>query len=142
MSYDPTKLQVDNFVRNRIHLCGNYDLSNFIRLVGRKSRNKTYLFLKSNLPDIAIRLDESSAWTLSQVCFILYGQQTMIESDEGLLRILSIMTKAMKQILRSDEVVLPRNISMILLGLQSNQCTQTESKEFLSVLAEVINKIK
>ena len=137
--------QMDRFVLEMLPSCNNQNVADFLRLAGKKSNSSpNHTFLKNHLPAIADRIVASSAvsWKLSQISFIIYGQQALSENDVGLLKILSTMTIACREVLKGCEIIKPRTVSLLLLGLQNNQCICKESKDFLIVVAEMIKKVK
>ena len=73
---------VDKFVWNKLQGCTASDISNFMRLLGKK-KNTPNLILKRHLLAIATQLARmtSARWDYASVSFVLYGLQSVREGD-------------------------------------------------------------
>ena len=114
-----------------------------MRLSGKRSDSKNYLLLKTKLPVIAARIEtlSSQTWGYKDIAFVMFGLQCFDEKDDGVISIISSMTKiASKTILKKEEVK-AQSVSMILLGLQKMQCTTFECQEMIAVIIKMIIKV-
>ena len=132
----------DAFVDDFLLKCSKFELSNFIRIAGKKSRNNTAPHMIRRLPDFARKLDSmvSSTWNYKDIAYIMYGLQSCKESDDGYLTIISTMSKIATRTALRDEAILGQSLSMILYGLKGNKFEQKESKEMLSCLHRIAIK--
>ena len=132
----------DAFVDDFLPKCSKFYTANFVRIVGKKSRNNTASHMIRRLPDITRKLDSmvSSAWNYKDIAYIMYGLQSCKESDDGYLTIMSTMSKIATRTALRDEAILGQGLSMILYGLKGNKFEQKESKEMLSCLHRIAIK--
>ena len=134
-------IKFESFINERLHMCNNADIASLMRLSGKRLKSGTLLTLKSHLPLIAHRLKEltTSRWMFMHMSFIIYGLQSLYESDSGYLDILCTMSKVAEDLTRRGRMeVTPQNISMLFYGLQNNRCHEYESRCMISNLAELI----
>ena len=134
----------DAFVDELLADCSKSDISNFIRIAGKRSRNNTALHMIRRLPDISRKLDSmaSSVWSYREISNIIYGLQCCRESDDGYLAIMSTMSKIATRTAMRGEMIQSQSLSMLLYGLRSNKFKRTESRELLSSLHKIAVKCK
>jgi hypothetical protein len=132
----------DAFVDDFLPKCSIFDIADFTRIAGKKSKNKMPFHMIRRLPDIASKLESmvSARWNYKEIAFIMYGLQSCKESDDGYLTIMSTMSKIVTRTAERDEAILDQGLSMILYGLQSNKFEQKESREMLSCLHKIAIK--
>ena len=135
---------VDAFVKEWLPGCTVREISNFMRITGKKSRNKSHLHLKRHLPAIASRIESLSSvsWRPIDVSAALYGLQCLAEDDDGYLAVVTSMTAALAKSTRSGEAVASQSISMTLLGLQNNTLGARQSLELLDSITIMIQSCK
>ena len=134
-------VKFESFIEERLNMCNNADIASLMRLSGKRLKSETLLTLKSHLPLIAHRLKAltASRWMFMHMSFIIYGLQSLHESDSGYLDILCSMSKVAEDLTRRGRMeVTPQNISMLFYGLQNNECHEYESRRMISNLAELI----
>jgi hypothetical protein len=89
-----TSSEIDSFVKEWLQKWTQRELSSFIRILGKKSKSKTFLHLKRLLPSIASRIEVSTpACRLRDISAILYSLQFLREDDDGYLAILAVITE-------------------------------------------------
>jgi hypothetical protein len=134
--------KVNFFIARRLKDCHNLEISQLLHLLGKKSRNVHNRLLKSHLPAMACQLQKLSVnnWSFIDIASIVYGLQSLDESEDGVIDIISIMTKAAIATLKTEMRPKPSNISMIIIGLQKNRLQTESSREFVSVLSSIVQK--
>ena len=132
----------DTYLDELLSNCTIADVTNFVRISGKRSNNDLSLHMMRRLPDIAGKLKslESSEWMFMDVSFIIYGLQLCCESDDGYLSILSTMSRILTRIVKRRDVINSQNLSMIIYGLKKSKYDQRESKEMLSCLHRVVER--
>ena len=132
----------DTFLDELLSNCTIADITNFVRISGKRSSNDLTLHMMRRLPDIAGKLKslESSKWIFMDVSFIIYGLQSCCESDDGYLSILSTMSRILTRIVNRRDVIRSQNLSMIIYGLRKSKYDHRESKEMLSCLHRVVER--
>ena len=110
------------------------EISDFMRITGKKSRNKTRLHLKRNLPAIASRIKKlpTVSWRYRDISAVVYGLQCLREDDDGYLAVVAAMTAALVKSNQSREAVSFKLISMAMIGLQKNKLRARQSVELLN----------
>ena len=110
------------------------EISDFMRITGKKSRNKTRLHLKRNLPAIASRIKKlpTVSWRYRDISAVVYGLQCLREDDDGYLAVVAAMTAALVKSNQSREAVPFKSISMAMIGLQKNKLRARQSVELLN----------
>ena len=136
-----SKPTVDMFMYDRIDECDVANLSNLMRLSGKLMKSRKDLLMKVHMPAIGSRLETLSSlpWSFINIAFIFYGLQRMKESDNGLTRILKIMTEIAGEASLKEQKPSAQNISMILLGFQKNKCADEATKNLLPLVAKLIS---
>ena len=124
---------VDAFVMGWLPGCSVREMSDFMRITGKKSRNKTHLHLKRNLPAIASRIEKLStaSWRSRGISAVVYGLQCLLEDDDGYLAVVAAMTAAFVKSTQSGDAVPFQSISMAMIGLQKNKLRARQSVELL-----------
>ena len=125
---------VDAFVKGWLPGCTVREISDFMRITGKKSRNKTRLHLKRNLPAIASRIKKlpTVSWRYRDISAVVYGLQCLREDDDGYLAVVAAMTAALVKSNQSREAVPFKSISMAMIGLQKNKLRARQSVELLN----------
>jgi hypothetical protein len=135
----------DSFIAEKLSKCSTPDIARFIRLSGNKMNRRLSKRLKQHLPAIALQLHSMSdvPWKMMHISFVIYGLQCFQETDDGYLNILATMSKLATKTLDKDEKARldPRDISMLLQGLQSNRCVERESRELVLCIARMLRSI-
>ena len=124
---------VDAFVKGWLPGSTPREISDFMRITGKKSRNKSHLHLKRNLPAIVSRIEELSTatWKYPAISAVLYGLQCLLEDDDGYLAVVATMTAALVKSTQCGETIPFKSISMALIGLQKNRLNARQSVELL-----------
>ena len=133
------KVLFDNFMRESFKDCKIRNISNFMRLAGKKSRSKSTYYLKKHLPYIASRLQSSihSSWRYLDISFVIYGLQCLDENDRSYLDILSTMTKIVSITQKSEDIMEARFLSIMLYGLQRNTGNGRINGRLLAVISQI-----
>ena len=132
-SSDGGSSAVDAFVKGWLPGCTVREISDFMRITGKKSRNKSHLHLKRNLPAIASRLEKSTTatWRYRDISAVLYGLQCLVEDDDGYVGVVAAMGAALVRSTRHGEAVPFQSRSMAMIGLQKNRLRARQSVELL-----------
>jgi hypothetical protein len=142
---DAVNERFDSFIAEKLSKCSTPDIARFIRLSGNKMNRRLSKRLKQHLPAIALQLHSMSdvPWKMMHISFVIYGLQCFQETDDGYLNILATMSKLAIKTLDKDEKARldPRDISMLLQGLQSNRCVERESRELVLCIARMLRSI-
>ena len=127
---------IDAFVKEWLPGCSVNEVSNFMRISGKKSKYKSYLHLKRHLPSIASRIESllSYSWRPKDVSSALYGLQCLQENDDGYLIVVAAMTAALSKSIQSGRVTPWQSISMIMVGLQKNGLNASQSLDLVRSL--------
>jgi hypothetical protein len=132
----------DSFIAEKLSKCSIPDIARFIRLSGNKMNKSLSKRLRRHLPAIALQLHSMShvPWKMMHISFVIYGLQCFQETDDGYLDILATMSKLATKTLDKDEKARldPRDISMLLQGLQNNRCAEEESRELVLCIARML----
>ena len=130
----------DEFVSKSMKRLSVSKLSNFVRLSGKKSANKTFFHLKRNLPAVSQQIESisKSKWCWKDVAFLTYGLQCLEETDDGYLSIMASVNRIIKKNGSSGGSLAAQDIGMMFVGIQNNHCRHYESKQFLLTLADII----
>ena len=133
------KVLFDKFMRESFKDCKIRNISNFMRLAGKKSRSKSTYYLKKHLPYIASRLQSSihSSWRYLDISFVIYGLQCLDENDRSYLDILSTMTKIVSITQKSEDIMEARFLSIMLYGLQRNTGNGRINGRLLAVISQI-----
>ena len=115
-------------------------LSLFMRSAGKRSKNKSYTFLKQNLPHIARKLErlQTSSWNFRTFSGIIFGLHCQNEADNGYRDIMSTMSKIATKIAYRGYSMDRKALSMILYGLRSNKFHSEESMMMLATLPSML----
>lgn len=134
--------KVNRFIVERLKDCHNLEISQLLHLLGKKSRNIHNRLLRRHLPALVCQLQKLSDnnWSFIDIASAMYGLQSLEESDDGVLDIISFMTRAAAATLKTEMQPKPSNVSMIMIGLQRNQLQSEISREFISVLSLIVKK--
>lgn len=134
--------KVNYFIAERLKDCHNLEISQLLHLLGKKSRNVHNRLLRTHLPAIACQLQKLSVnnWSFIDIASVIYGLQSLDESEDGVIDIISVMTRAAVATLKTELLPKPSNISMIIIGLQRNNLQNEFSREFVSVLSSIVKK--
>ena len=137
-----SKLAVDSFMKNRLQYCDCRCVGDLMRLLGKKTRHKSHLYLENHLPAIALHIESllSRRWNLMQISFVVYGLQCYSEQSNGVLKILSAMASAATIAMTNLEQPTTQNIVMLLLGLQKNSCKEVETQQLLSIIVQLMGR--
>lgn len=129
----------EHFVKHRLDICDASQITNFIRLAGRKSKSKSYLLLVENLRYVALKLEKlkSHPWSFKNISRVIYGLQCLSVKDSGYTEIIITMTDIANDNMKRNNDFPPQNLSMSLYGLQRNNCEDEPSRRLLSVLAKM-----
>ena len=129
----------DTFVDELLADCSKSDISNFMRIAGKRSRKNTASHMTRRLPDLSRKLDSmvSSEWSYREISNIFYGLQCCKESDDSYLTIMLTMSKIATRSAMRGEMIESQSLSMLLYGLRSNKFKQTESRKVLSCLHKI-----
>ena len=124
---------IDDFVKEWLPGCSVNEIANFMRISGKKSKDKSYLHLKRHLPAAASRIENllSNSWKPIHVAATLYGLQCLQEDDDGYLTIAAAMTAAFSKLIQNGQAVPSRSISMIIVGLQRNGLKARQSRDLV-----------
>ena len=125
---------IDDYMEEWLPGCTVCEVSNFMRILGKKSRDKSHLHLKRHLPIIASRIENllSDSWRPIDVAAMLYSLQCLQEDDDGYMIIVAAMTVALSKCIESGQAVPSRSLSMIIVGLQRNRLTVRQSIDLIS----------
>lgn len=132
---------VDAFIKGRLHECGLDNISNLVRLAGRESRDESFTALRDNLPLIASRLQmmsSSNSWHFRNISMIIFGLQSMGETEPGVSDIISLMSSLATSQLAKGTVFAPEDIATMLLGLQNMQCHTVHTIKLLSIATTMV----
>jgi hypothetical protein len=142
---DTMNRRFDSFIAEKLSKCSIPDIARFIRLSGNKMNRRLSKRLRQHLPAIALQLHSMSdvPWKMMHISFVIYGLQCFQETDKGYLNILATMSKLATKTLDKDEKARldPRDISMLLQGLQNNRCEEKESRELVLCIARMLRSI-
>ena len=143
-STTPKTEQLEEFVNTRLQDCRNLELAQLLHFWGKKSARNHHASMRNHLPAMAALLSKLSIsnWTFGEISSMMYGLQCLREKTDGVLPIIEIMTKASVESLKADANPAPKNISMILLGLQKNTFSTVISRKFITVLTSMVMKRK
>ena len=135
---------IDLFVNDWLPECTAREISDFVRIAGKKSRVKSYLHLKRHLPTIASRIEDLSlvSWKPINVSAVLYGLQCFQEDDDGYLAVVAAMRTALMKSIERKCLIPPQSISMAILGLQKNKLKARQSIELLNSIKIMIISCK
>lgn len=139
-----SKTLLSNFVMdNLIHLEPS-NLAHLMRVTGKLTKSRRDMLLRYYMPAISARLKmlSSRSWSFSHISYVIFGLQRMDESDDGILDILQTMTSISNETAKRSILPLPQDVSMMLLGLETNFCTEKETKIFLTLMVKMIKSCK
>jgi hypothetical protein len=131
---------IDAFVKDWLPGCSVREISNFMRISGKKSMNESHLHLKRHLPSIASRIENlsSDSWRPIDVAAALYGLQCLSEDDDGYLTVTAAMTVALTESIRRRQAIPPQSIAMAMVGLQNNRLRTRQSLLLLDSVTAMV----
>ena len=102
------ELLYDVFVKSRLQDCSVGNTSRFIRLSGKKSRNRSSALLRKHLPTLASQIKTLllSRWSYRHISSVLYGLQSLGEKDTGYRDILAMMSTVATSALGQSCIIL------------------------------------
>ena len=142
-NYLDTHLNVDAFIKGRLHECSVENISNLLRLAGRESRDESFSALRDNLPLIASRLQimsSSNSWHFRNISMTVFGLQSMRETELGVSDIISLMASLATSHLAKGTVFAGEDIATMLLGLQNMQCHTVHTMKLISLATTMVEK--
>ena len=115
-------------------------LANFMRVSAQTLKKEPESFIKAHLPAIARRISELSTeqWSFREIAFVIYGLQFDRAKDRHSLGIVANMVKVTTETLKRDIPPRSLDISMIILGLQHNQSSQTQANNMMGLVNEML----
>jgi hypothetical protein len=139
-----SKTMLSNFVINNLVNLEPPNLAHLMRITGKLTKSRRDMLLRFYMPAISARLRmlSTKSWNFKNISCIIYGLQRMNESDDGILDILETMTRISDELAMGTQVPLPLNVSMMMLGLEKNHCTEKETKNFLKLMVKMIKSCR
>ena len=141
---DVTAKHFDACLETWLQKSGTSGVSNFVRIIGKKSKTNDLLYMRRNLPLIASRLDRLSSlkWDISSISNVLYSLHGHEETDAGYSGIVAVMSKILEKAASMDANPRPRDISIILYGLRNSKYQTEASKRIMNSLELLIKAVE
>jgi hypothetical protein len=135
-----SKTMLSNFVINNLVNLEPPNLAHLMRITGKLTKSRRDMLLRFYMPAISARLRmlSTKSWNFKNISCIIFGLQRMNESDDGILDILETMTRISDELAMGTQVPLPLHVSMMMLGLEKNHCTEKETRNFLKLIVKMI----
>ena len=140
-----SRVNVDNFIERKLQESNIADISIFLtRSASRSEETSSVTFLLGYHGLISKRLEilSESQWSFWQIAATLSSLKCMRETEDGVQRIISSMTKVIDNSLARDEIVAADDIALIMKGLTGIAGREEGSRKLLAKVSQAIIQCK